>query len=267
MEHQSRMSTQMQSATVNEQIINDYRETGLAVLRGVFSLAEIKAVSDEADRALQLTNLIDSNNLRCRWQNHYQTEECRFDCFDPIIDLSPTIERMARDQRVLDIVSSLYGEETCLFKDKLIYKPPGAKGYGLHQDYIGWESFPRSFVTVLIPIDPATDANGATEVFPGLHKQGFLSAMDGDYHELPLSAVEGTAGVRLCLEPGDLAVFDGMLPHRSAANESSNWRRQLYLSYNAKSDGGEQRNAHYREFHTWLKQKYADYGKHGTYYV
>jgi hypothetical protein len=140
-EHTPRMSTQISSAVVNEQTINEYRETGLAVLRGVFSLAEIKAVSDEADRALQLTSLIDSNNLRCRWQNHYQTEECRFDCFDPIIDLSPTIERMARDQRVIDIVSSLYGEEACLFKDKLIYKPPGAKGYGLHQDYIGWDSF------------------------------------------------------------------------------------------------------------------------------
>ena len=30
----------------------------------------------------------------------------------------------------------LYGEPACLFKDKLIYKPPGVKGYGLHQDWI-----------------------------------------------------------------------------------------------------------------------------------
>lgn len=261
------MSTQTAAVTVDEQLVQDYRETGIAILRGVFSPAEIAAVSAEADRALTLTGLIHSNNIRCRWQNHYETDECRFDCFDPIIDLSPTIERMARDLRVLDTVSALYGEQACLFKDKLIYKPPGAKGYGLHQDYIGWESFPKSFVTVLIPIDPSTDENGATEVYPGLHKQGFLSAMDGDYHELPMSAVERVEGVRLCLEPGDLAVFDGMLPHRSAANRSSNWRRQLYLSYNAHSDGGEQRDAHYAEFHTWLKDKYAQYGKHGTYYA
>jgi ectoine hydroxylase-related dioxygenase (phytanoyl-CoA dioxygenase family) len=256
-----------QSAAVTEQLVQSYQETGLAVLRAVFSPAEIAAVAAEADRVLQLTSLIDSNNLRCRWQNHYQTDECRFDCFDPIIDLSPTIEAMARDRRVLGVVSALYGEDACLFKDKLIFKPPGARGYGLHQDYIGWESFPRSFVTVLIPIDPSTDVNGATEVFPGLHKKGFLSAMDGDYHELPLSTIEGVDGVRLCLEPGDLAVFDGMLPHRSAANQSGQWRRQLYLSYNARSDGGEQREAHYEEFHIWLKRKYAEYGKHGTYYA
>jgi ectoine hydroxylase-related dioxygenase (phytanoyl-CoA dioxygenase family) len=261
------MSTNNLPTQISPQLISSYQESGFAVVRGVFTIPEIAAVSEEANRVLRLNQLIDINNLRCRWQNHYQTEECRFDCFDPVIDLSPVIERMARDQRILDIVSALYGEEACLFKDKLIYKPPGAKGYGLHQDYIGWASFPKSFVTVLVPIDPATDENGATEVFPGLHKQGFLSPMDGEYHELPLSVVEGTPAVRLCLNPGDIAIFDGMVPHRSDVNRSAAWRRQLYLSYNAKSDGGEQRDAHYSKFHTWLKRKYSEYGKHDTYYA
>ena len=75
-----------------------------------------------------------------------------------------------------------------------------------------------------------------------------------------------TKGVRLCLEPGDVAVFHGMLPHRSAANRSLSWRRQLYLSYNAQSDGGDQREARYREFHVWLKKKYAEFGKNSVYF-
>jgi len=243
-----------------------FRELGYCVVRGLFSREEIAAVSAEANRVFGRKDLIDFNNLRCRWLNHYETQECRFDCFDPITDLSDAIDRMARDPRLLDLLSTLYGEEACLFKDKLIYKPPGAMGYGLHQDYISWESFPKSFLTVLIPIDPATDENGATEVFPGTHRNGYLSAIDGDYHELDESAIAGVEGVRLCLEPGDVAVFDGMLPHRSAPNKSNAWRRQLYLSYNAKSDGGEQREAHYREFHVWLKKKYAEYGKTDTYF-
>lgn len=259
--------SQILTSAISSTVTDSYQHTGFAIVRGVFSIAEIAAVSEEANRVLGLSRLIDIQNLRCRWQNHYRTDECRFDCFDPIIDLSPTIERITRDARILQIVSELYGEEACLFKDKLIYKPPGAKGYGLHQDYIGWTSFPRSFVTVIVPIDPSTDENGATEVFPGLHKNCFLSPMDGEYHELPAAVVAGTQGERLCLEPGDIAVFDGMLPHRSAANESSSWRRQLYLSYNAKSDGGDQRETHYREFHTWLKRKYAEFGKHDTYYA
>jgi hypothetical protein len=38
------------------------------------------------------------------------------------------------------------------------------------------------------------------------------------------------------------------------------------LSYNRASDGGEQRDAHYRQFHAWLKKKYAEYGRGNVYF-
>ena len=251
---------------VEDAEIRKYHDDGFLIVRGVIPAFEMEMLSVEAKRVFGRKDLIDSRNIRCRWQNHFETGECRFDTFDPIIDLSPTFDRIARDPRILEIVGALYGEPASLFKDKLIYKPPGATGYGLHQDFIAWPSFPRSFVTVLVPLDPSSDENGATEVFPGYHKQGCLSAEDGDYHQLPLSSIDESLGVRLCLKPGDIAVFHGMAPHRSAPNKSNTGRRQLYLSYNALSDGGEQREAHYQEFHVWLKKKYAEYGKHETYF-
>jgi hypothetical protein len=72
--------------------------------------------------------------------------------------------------------------------------------------------------------------------------------------------------VLLELHPGDVAIFGGFTPHRSAPNVSSRWRRQLYLSYNKQSDGGEQRERHYAEFHAWLRIKYAEYGKTDLYF-
>jgi ectoine hydroxylase-related dioxygenase (phytanoyl-CoA dioxygenase family) len=260
------MTWESPSSIVDDEAKQHFQSDGYVIVRQVFSEEEMTSLSEEANRLSGRRDLIDVNNIRCRWQNHFETEECRFDCFDLIIDLSPIFERAARDERLFEIVSTLYGEPVCLFKDKLVYKPPGATGYALHQDYISWPSFPRSFVTLLLPIDPSGDENGATEVFPGYHRQGYLSATDGDYHELPVSEVDESRGVRLCLGPGHVAVFHGMLPHRSAANRSQTWRRQLYLSYNARSEGGEQRDAHYREFHVWLKKKYAEYGKHGVYF-
>jgi hypothetical protein len=246
---------------------DQFEAEGFVVVRGLFALEEIAELSEAANEILGRRDLIDMLNLRCRWQNHYPTGECRFDCFDPVVDLSPVIERIAYDARLSRQVSALYGEPAHLFKDKLIYKPPGAAGYALHQDYIAWESFPRSFVTLLVPIDPTNDENGAVEVFPARHLDGCLSPEDGDYHQLDDSLVDASAGVRLCLEPGDIAIFHGLLPHRSAPNRSDQWRRQLYLSFNADSDGGAQRKAHYREFHVWLQKKYAEYGKHGTYFT
>ena len=79
-------------------------------------------------------------------------------------------------------------------------------------------------------------------------------------------AVDPSRGVMLQLEPGDVALFSGYTPHRSASNASTHWRRLLYLSYNRRSDGGERRATHYDEFRTWLQTQYAAYGRTETYF-
>jgi hypothetical protein len=192
--------------------------------------------------------------------------ECIFETFDPVADLSSAVGGLAIHPRLIAAISKLYGEEACLFKDKLIFKPPGARGYNLHQDYISWPTFPRSFLTVLVPLDRSTAENGCTEVYSGYHHKGYLSAEDGDYHQLPDDSVDPARAAKLELEVGDIAIFGGFTPHRSAPNSSSRYRRQLYLSYNAFSDGGHQREAHYEEFQGWLRKKYADHGRTNVYF-
>jgi ectoine hydroxylase-related dioxygenase (phytanoyl-CoA dioxygenase family) len=249
------------------QLRAEYERDGFVVARSLFDAELMREAAAEADRLLvDCDHLRSVKNMRCRWQNNVFTGECTFETFDPVIDLGPVCKRIALHPRLLGLLSVLYGEPACLFKDKLIYKPPGVKGYGLHQDWIAWPGFPRSFLTVLVPFDPADRDNGCTVVYPGYHKAGTLSEEDGQYHELPAETVDEGKAVALVLEPGDVAVFGGFTPHRSDPNVSERWRRQLYLSYNAHSDGGEQRDRHYREFHAWLKVKYAEYGKSDTYF-
>jgi ectoine hydroxylase-related dioxygenase (phytanoyl-CoA dioxygenase family) len=253
-------------AGVTPEQIRSYHDNGFLIVREVFNADEVAALTAEAETLFGRKELIDTQNIRCRWQDHAETKECRFDCFDPVIDIGPVSRYFAYDRRIFDVLRAIYNDEAFLFKDKLIFKPPGATGYHLHQDYIGWKEFPESFITVIVAIDPTDAGNGATEVFPGLHKQGYLSPKDGDYHHLPLEAIDETRGVVLDLAPGDVAIFGGFTPHRSAANKSDRWRRQLYLSYNAGRDGGDQRDAHYRQFHEWLVKKYAEYGKTGVWF-
>ena len=243
-----------------------FERDGFIIARGLHSPAEMAEAIPEAERLLTRRDLIDTKNLRCRWQNHVGTGECTFETFDPVIDISPVCKRLAFAPQLLELLAELYGEPAHLFKDKLIFKPPGVKGYGLHQDWIAWKGFPRSFLTVLVPFEPAGRDNGCTIVYPGYHHNGTLSSEDGNYHELPADCVDPSRAVYLELEPGDVAIFDGFTPHRSDPNVSALWRRQLYLSYNKQSDGGEQRDKHYREFHAWLKVKYAEYGKSDTYF-
>ncbi|MCY2943402.1 MAG: phytanoyl-CoA dioxygenase family protein [Planctomycetota bacterium] len=244
-----------------------YDRDGFVVVRSLFGPEEMAEASVEADRLLtEYESLKSVKNLRCRWQNNVFTGECTFETFDPVIDISPVCGGLAYHPRLMAVLREVYSEPACLFKDKLIYKPPGVKGYGLHQDWIAWEGFPRTFLTVLIPFDPADRNNGCTVVYPGYHHAGPLTPPDGAYHELSAETVDESKAVPLVLEPGDVAVFGGFTPHRSDPNESGRWRRQLYLSYNASSDGGDQREKHYREFHAWLRKKYAEYGKTDTFF-
>ncbi len=247
---------------------DDYEREGFIVVRRVFTPREIAETLEDAERVeREFSHLKDTKNRRCRWQDNAFTGECQFDAFDPIIDLSPACASLARDPRMLDLIGELYGEPACLFKDKLIYKHPGAKGYGLHQDWVAWERFPRSFLSVLVPLDPADEANGCTIVYPGYHRDGPLTPADGSYRELPAETVDESRAVPLVLEPGDVAVFGGFTPHRSYANLSDRPRRQLYFSYSKFSDGGDLRERHYRDFQEWLVKKYDEHGKKGTYFA
>jgi ectoine hydroxylase-related dioxygenase (phytanoyl-CoA dioxygenase family) len=243
-----------------------YEEQGFIVLRGFLPADLLAQATAEAETLRNRHDLISVRNLRCRFQPNVATGVCEFETFDPVIDLSPACRGLAFDPRLLAALAALYGEEACLFKDKLIYKPSGVKGYGLHQDWIAWPGFPRSFLTVLVPFDRADADNGCTVVFPGYHHGGRLTPEDGQYHELPSHLVEEARAVPLELDPGDVAVFGGFTPHRSAPNHSTRWRRQLYLSYNKLSDGGPQRERHYEEFHRWLRVKYAEHGKTDLYF-
>jgi ectoine hydroxylase-related dioxygenase (phytanoyl-CoA dioxygenase family) len=253
-------------AGVPETLRTDYDRDGFVVVRGLFSSTEMTEALPEADRLFQRRDLIDTSNLRCRWQNNVETGECTFETFDPVIDIGPVCRRLAFAAQLLEVLDEIYGEPARLFKDKLIFKPPGVKGYGLHQDWIAWPGFPRSFLTVLVPFDAADEENGCTILYGGYHHRGTLSTEDGSYHELPADSVDDAGATPLILEPGDVAIFGGFTPHRSAPNRSSRWRRQLYLSYNAFSDGGEQRSKHYEEFHAWLRRRYAEHDKANVYF-
>ncbi len=77
---------------------------------------------------------------------------------------------------------------------------------------------------------------------------------------MPPDAVSEDRCVPLNLAPGDVAIFGGFTPHRSEPNLSNRWRRQLFLSYNARSDGGQQKQRHYREFHERLRARLGDRG-------
>jgi hypothetical protein len=243
-----------------------YEADGLIIVRRMFGTAEMDELANEADRLLaDYQHLVSPDNLRCRYMAHYETGEPLFEVFDPVIDIAPVSERFSVDRRLIAAVESLYGERACLFKDKLIFKPAGALGYPLHQDIpLAWPGFPSTFVTVLIPIDECSPENGCTQVFRGYHR-GHLSD-DPAVYMLPDDAVDPSRRVDLDLAPGDVALFHGLAPHRSDPNRTSRMRRTLFFSFNAFSDGGDQRADHYSRFQQVTRDRLLAAGRTSVFF-
>lgn len=142
---------------LTQEQIDEYHHQGFLIVPGLFFQAEMEDAFAEAQRLFERRDLIATDNIRWRWKDHVETKQCLFECFDPVIDLGAACARLARDPRLMSVVASLYGEEGFLFKDKLIFKPPGALGYEMHQDFISWPNFPRSFLTAQIALETASE--------------------------------------------------------------------------------------------------------------
>jgi hypothetical protein len=139
------------------------------------------------------------------------------------------------DGRLKAAVGELLGEPAVLFKEKINFKMPGGGGFEPHQDQqAGWSVYAPLFVTALVTVDAATEANGCLEMTSGPRR----AALAGEEWR-PLSPQEVSEALyaHVPTDPGDVLFFDSYAPHRSKPNLTAAPRRILYLTYNRAADG------------------------------
>ena len=211
------------AATIEARPSGDWESKGWALIPGFLSADQLVALRREAGILLGNPALFDE---RGSVPNSAQ----RSDRLDPVIDISPELAALARDERLRDVVGTFLGGEAQLLKDKFIAKPPGARGYGPHQDGAYWPGLgidPRRFLTAVLFLDDSTAEKGAIECAPGHHGQLLTdpeSIADPDEAALGrFEIIEARAG--------DLFLLHALTPHRSGPNRSDDMRRTILFTY------------------------------------
>ena len=201
----------------------DWTANGWALVPGFLDSEELASLRVEADRLFRDKTLFQQRGA-------VPNSTTRSDRLDPVIDVSPSFAALARNPRLLDIVGEALGGQPQLMKDKFIAKPPGAPGYGAHQDAAYWPGLgvdASRFLTAILFLDDATAEKGAIECAPGLHGQLLTDPdqiADPDEAELgDFTMVEAKAG--------DLLLLHSLAPHRSGSNRSGDMRRALLFTY------------------------------------
>ena len=134
---------------------------------------------------------------------------------------------------IVGILEQILGPDLKMFRNALLLKPPQVGSQkGMHQDSPYWPIEPMDLCSCWFALDDATQENGCLGVIPGWHKRGPLphvSVTDDfvveeghfDFEEMAMAPVAAGGGV----------FFHSLLPHYTAPNRSSSWRRAIALSY------------------------------------
>lgn len=223
--------------------IDHYRCNGWVKISGALPSTLVSELASEAEKVSKIYSDLDERNLRLAIGTIGGSRT--LEQVSRISDVSKAFCRLRADPGLLAPLYLIYDKSPpIIFKDKLIYKPPGAKGALLHQDYAYWQGFPRSLLTVAIPIDRCTRTNECTYFFSPWRDVLFPTDDNLCVKNGHLKMEEATP----CeMELGDICIFDCMTPHFSNRNNSDASRRCLFFSY-ARAADGDHYAAHHSHF-------------------
>jgi ectoine hydroxylase-related dioxygenase (phytanoyl-CoA dioxygenase family) len=228
--------------------LDQYRELGYAVVKGVFGPDEVRELAAAFDR-VYARGLTHPRSFRHQNVLFRIADDARIGRVVRMVQWPSYFDRvLARyrtDERVLAILAPLLGRDLKQIINQMHWKPPGAVGveFGYHQDIrfrrprSAYRDPAISYVQTGIAIDPHRRENGAMTVLPGSHKLGELGfegtgrVMDRLLSDDDLTALglDPAAKVDLVLEPGDVALWHLNLIHGSGPNRSAGDRR-FYLN-------------------------------------
>lgn len=223
---------------VGEEALRSYEERGFLAIENAFSLSQVEA----AKQAIQ--DLVDGKNpnftniqFEAKDRDHLNalTGERRLDAVRKLMGFVTYDDRLAamsEEPRLLALLQRLIQATPTMFQDMALLKPPVGREKPWHQDK-AYFTYPveTRVVGVWIALDEATLENGCMHVFPGAHRDGPLTHFLRRDWQICDTQTLGKSCAAIPLKPGGCLLFDGLLPHGTPHNHTSQRRRALQFHY------------------------------------
>ncbi|PTX99680.1 phytanoyl-CoA dioxygenase [Verrucomicrobia bacterium LW23] len=226
------MHTTLSSVLTQEQV-DQYHELGYCVAQDLFAAEEIDEIEvffdnywshggalGEGHRGL---SDLDKTKVQVRAMHPHR--------------FHPRAAEWLMHPRVCDALEVLLGNPPLGAQTMYYYKPPGAKGQGMHQDNFYLLARPATCIAAWTAIDAADNDNGCLWVVPGSHKGDILCPESkterwmnyGDSHisKFPRE----TKPVCVTVPRGGTVFFGGNLIHGSGPNRTADRYRRTFIGH------------------------------------
>lgn len=225
-----------------------YEENGFLVIPDAFSKDEIRALFDEYVALSRKDEFYD----RDEYVMEPGSDEVR-SIFNPH-DFSILMDRLSRDQRIVDKVRQILDSEVYIHHGRInIKKPLSGKSFAWHSDFETWhaeDGLPRMrTVSAWVMLTDNTIFNGPLFLIPGSHKHFVACASEApednfkrslrkqEYGVPSKEALDQLMGQRELAaalgHAGTLVLHESNVMHGSSDNMSTDARTNLFFVYNS----------------------------------
>jgi ectoine hydroxylase-related dioxygenase (phytanoyl-CoA dioxygenase family) len=224
-------------AVLDQTRIDTFRRDGFVIIRNLLSGAQVEAARNRFEPLFQGRFETGIYPDEWNWQEGRDPpDRTRQICNGWKSDR--TIARIVLSACVGELCAQMGGWEGArIGQDNVLWKPPGAKSLGFHQDdsYCHWV-VPAGYITCWMPLDATTAAGGTIEYARGSHlwplspPKGKFHAPE-DYHATLREAAAEAGGtidiVPIEVAAGDAVIHHGRVWHGSGPNSAAVPRRAL----------------------------------------
>lgn len=224
-----------------------YDEDGYAIVRDVFSPAEVAKIAAATDQLWDEGVVLGASwrhanlfyNVASGRDGAPQVRMVQWPSYH-----QPVLNAVRLDPRFAELLTPIIGGDLKQIINQVHWKEPGGAGdFAWHQDSRfrkpdhAYRNLGTSYVQTGLAIDPHTPASGCMKFVPGSHRRGDVD-LDVDAEVLgrsmtdaALAAAGYTAAdvIELELAPGDVAFWNPYLIHGSGRNTEGHMRR-LYIN-------------------------------------